>query len=94
MSKLRCKRCNGKILTKTANKYQGYSRQCLQKINDTPGFKTFPQEEVSTKVQDLILRQQMKERLTKVLPQERVVYETKNWKWTKNFQNQIVMSEA
>lgn len=27
-----CKECNGKILVKTANKYQGYSRQCLDKV--------------------------------------------------------------
>ena len=28
-----CKRCHGKIQKKTAEKYQGYSRQCLAKIN-------------------------------------------------------------
>ncbi len=85
---MKCKRCNGKILVKTFNRYKGYSRQCLKKITENKN------PEVSVKVQDLILRQQMKERLTAVLPQERVLYRTDNWVWTKNFQNQIVMSEA
>ena len=29
----RCLRCNGKIQSKTYNKYNGYSRQCFEKIN-------------------------------------------------------------
>ncbi len=76
LSKVRCQRCNGKILLKTARKYEGYSRQCLAKINDTPDFKTYENPEVSTKVQDIILRQQMKERLMAVLPQEKPMYAT------------------
>lgn len=89
--KVKCKRCSRLILRKTAGKYQGFSRQCLKKMFDNSPksypiiedsysriSKELKCKEKSEVIPDKILpsiKEQIKTRLTAVLPLEKPSYE-------------------
>lgn len=79
----KCKRCHRNILRKTYLKYNGYSRQCLAKLKELTQIESEPESNIKS------IRQQMKDRLIKVLPKERPIHETQTLIWLRNWDNKI-----
>lgn len=87
-NKVKCKLCRRYILRKTARKYQGYSRQCYNKYIDL--------KIETTKIQAKkagIINDDIKNRLSAVLPREKPIHETDNLIWSRNWENKLMVQE-